>query len=88
MSSLLTHGAAFAGIGGANVKCRRCGGTGEEPDWRAVGAKLRADREQAGLTQTEVAFRLGMSKAYVSDLERGARPWRTELVERYREALT
>src|SRR5262245_42111024 len=38
---------------------------------RQVGEKLRQAREHAGLTQRELAERLGVSQVYVSHIERG-----------------
>ncbi|WP_220468530.1 helix-turn-helix domain-containing protein [Chromobacterium violaceum] len=40
---------------------------------------LRAEREQAGLTQQEVAARLNMTQTFVSKCERGER--RLDIVE-------
>lgn len=37
------------------------------------GRNVRALREKAGLSQEELAFRAGMKRSYVSDLERGTR---------------
>jgi len=37
------------------------------------GKNVRSLREQAGLSQEELAFRAGMKRSYVSDLERGTR---------------
>jgi transcriptional regulator with XRE-family HTH domain len=37
------------------------------------GKNVRALREEAGLSQEELAFRAGMKRSYVSDLERGTR---------------
>lgn len=43
-----------------------------------LGAALRERRLQATLTQAEVAERAGVSRAFVTELERGRRP-RAEL---------
>lgn len=37
------------------------------------GRNVRALRERAGLSQEELAFRAGMKRSYLSDLERGTR---------------
>jgi predicted transcriptional regulator len=69
------------------VSCHCCAGTGEELDHQAVGDEMRKKREARGFTQTQVAKSMRMSKAYVSDLEWGARNWRTELINKYLKAL-
>jgi len=38
-----------------------------------LGKRVRALRREAGLSQEELAFRVGMKRSYVSDLERGTR---------------
>lgn len=53
--------------------CRRCGGSGAEPNWRALGAEIRRRREEMGLTLRELARRAGCSPAYLHDLEHGRR---------------
>jgi len=55
------------------MRCRRCGGTGKEPNWTRVGTVLRKRREQLGLSAREVARRAGCSVTYVSLLESGER---------------
>ena len=40
---------------------------------RAVGQRIRAERLAAGLTQTEAARQLGISRPHLSDIERGRR---------------
>lgn len=55
------------------MRCRHCNGTGEVPDWRIFGAKVRKARESKGLGLREVARRAECSAAYVSDMERGMR---------------
>ena len=38
-----------------------------------VGQNLRRHRHAAGLSQEELAFRAGMDRTYLSDIERGRR---------------
>lgn len=47
---------------------------------------MRMRREQLRLSVREVARRMLLSPAYVSDLELGRRRWRTDLIERYEAA--
>ena len=42
-------------------------------DAPGLGAQLRAQRRARGLTQEELAFRAGMDRTYLSDIERGRR---------------
>lgn len=69
------------------MKCPRCGGTGEIESDREVGERMRSLREGKGLTLREVSRRMGVSAAYVSDLERGRRAWNTSVTEKYFRAL-
>lgn len=69
------------------VSCHCCEGSGQELDHKAVGEEMRRKREARGFTLTKVAGRLKMSKAYLSDLEWGARNWRPELIQKYLKAL-
>lgn len=64
--------------------CTRCGGTGQE--LADPAATLREARTTAGLTQAEVAERLGMSTAHISDIERGNRKASPALVAQWVEA--
>ena len=50
-----------------------------KPAYRRFLARLRAARREAGLTQEEVARRLGRSQAFVSKSESGDR--RVDVVE-------
>lgn len=58
------------------MKCRRCDGTGREADWLAIGATMRARREKLGLSLRGVCRAVGLTPAYLSDMERGRRAWR------------
>lgn len=53
--------------------CRRCAGTGHEPDWTHLGKRIRAARKEMGIGVRELARRAGCSAAYVVDLEYGRR---------------
>jgi transcriptional regulator with XRE-family HTH domain len=50
----------------------------------SLGAAVRHFREEAGLTQAELAERVGVHRSYLSDLERGGM---TEQVVRLVEIL-
>jgi len=67
--------------------CHCCDGSGKELDHKAVGRDLRRARIAKGVSQATVARRMKFSKPYVSDLEFGARNWRTDLIAKYLKAL-
>lgn len=51
------------------------------------GRAVRELRVQAGLSQEELAFRSGMKRGYLSDLERGARNPTVQALGRLAAAL-
>ena len=51
------------------------------------GARLREARKQAGLSQTELAQRLGTHQVYVSQMERGNQNPTLGACEKYAKAL-
>ena len=69
------------------MDCHCCKGTGEEIDHVAVGDMLRKRRIAAKKSQTYVANKLGLSSAYLCDLEFGRRLWRDDLIQKYEKAL-
>lgn len=71
----------------AALPCPRCRGRGRLPNSAIVGAYMRSARRDAALSLREVARRLGYSPSYLSLLERGLRPWRNDLLMRYRAAI-
>ena len=52
-----------------------------------IGARLQAEREKAGVTQSELARRIGTTKTAISRLENGGRDIRLSTVERIAHAL-
>lgn len=69
-----------------SMDCKYCGGVGKVPDFD-TGAVLRAEREAAGLSRDAVATAMGISEAYLGDMERGNRLWSAERVQQYRQAI-
>lgn len=53
--------------------CLHCNGTGQEIDPFALGQTFRAKRMAAGVSLREMARRLDITPAYLSDMERGSR---------------
>lgn len=56
-------------------------------DHEATGAEWRGVREGAGVSLRSLARTMGVSAAYLSDLERGRRNWTEEVESRYAGAL-
>jgi CheY-like chemotaxis protein len=52
-----------------------------------LGAAIRAERSALGISQEELAYRAGLHRTYVSDVERGARNPSLESVEKLAHAL-
>lgn len=53
-----------------------------------LGKNVRREREAKGLSQEELAFRAGMKRSYLSDLERGVRNPSVRVLGRLAEALS
>lgn len=56
-------------------------------DHEATGAKMRQLRTNAGISLTEMAGRLPMNLAQLSQMETGKRPWNEAQAARYVAAL-
>lgn len=52
-----------------------------------LGENVRRLRNEQGLSQEELAFRAGMKRSYLSDLERGVRNPTVRALERLARAL-
>lgn len=64
-------------------QCPCCGGEKRSTN----GAVLRWERERAGLSVREVARRMGVSAAYLSDIERNRRGRGSEIIARFDRAV-
>lgn len=69
------------------TNCLRCGGTGQVPDPVYRGNEARQRRLKADISLREMARRLHLSAAYLSDLELGRRGWNERLMKRYDKSL-
>jgi len=69
-------------------KCRRCKGSGREPDQVETGLWFRAHREQLGISLRTMAKRLNISPSFLSNLEQGRRVWTPSVRESYKLALS
>ena len=67
--------------------CPLCGGTGRILNDAFIGKEMRQLRQSKNITGRELARRLKLSAAYISDLEKGRRKWRAELQEKFKQAL-
>jgi CheY-like chemotaxis protein len=57
-------------------------------DLRALlGATIKSDRSALGISQEELAYRAGLHRTYISDLERGARNPSIQSIEKIASAL-
>ena len=67
--------------------CKRCNGTGDEPDQKTIGSMLRAKRISKGRSLRVVADLMRKSAPYISDLELGRRQWNSGLIADFEKAL-
>lgn len=56
-------------------------------DLRAIGARIKAARERAGITQEDLAAELEMSPTHISVLERGLKAPKLETLVNIANAL-
>ena len=68
-------------------RCPHCLGAGSVIDQRGLGKLLRERRTLFGYTQTAVADAIGISKAYLSDLENGRRDWPDRVFSAYVQVM-
>lgn len=54
---------------------------------KKFGDKIRDLRKQKGLSQEELAFRSGLHRTYISDIERGSRNVSLKNIEKIAKAL-
>lgn len=69
------------------MKCKRCNGSGQEPDHRALGEVLRMQRKKLRVSLNDVAESMGFKPQYLCDLEHGRRSWNADLIAAYKKAL-
>lgn len=70
------------------ITCPRCHGKGKVEDMYAIGAELRSKRERVGTPGIKIAAIMGITRAYLSDLERGRRQWSPRLIMNFSRALS
>lgn len=64
------------------MKCKRCWGTGREPDHVALGREARRYRQDLYVSLRARARELGVTPSMLSALETGKRTWTEELFNR------
>jgi len=69
------------------MKCDKCGGTGRIESPVLAGSFRRKIRKQYGHSLRAVATQMGVSAAYVSDLELGRRNWSPTVAAQYDQSL-
>jgi transcriptional regulator with XRE-family HTH domain len=69
------------------MTCPHCHGMGQIPTRREIARQLRVLRARAGVTQVELARRLKLTAAHISQTESGRRPVSTRWLRRYAAVL-
>ena len=57
------------------------------PDNFKIGTQAKSIRIEKGISQKEMAIRLGLSSTYISHLESGNAKWRKSIFEKYKKVL-
>ena len=70
------------------MNCKRCNGTGTEPDQKAIGWKMNLMRVAAGIGLREMAGYMGISHGFLSQPENGHRTWSQRLINLFQRKLT
>jgi transcriptional regulator with XRE-family HTH domain len=65
------------------MQCPKCGGKGTI----VTGHEMRKLRTECEYTMSYIASRMGISQAYLSDLERDRREWNHSLYLRFLHAI-
>lgn len=69
------------------LKCDKCNGTGRIIDDRKMGQEMRVRRTRKGVSLHRLAREMGISVAYLSDLELGRRHWHDNIRSHFMAAL-
>jgi helix-turn-helix protein len=72
----------------AKKVCPRCHGTGYLHDYEDLGQRMNRLRKKAGRSLKSVAVQMGVSEGYLSDMERGARPWTPDLMTKFIDGIS
>lgn len=67
--------------------CDKCDGSGKQIDQRSLAKDMRELRNESGFSLRYVAYAMGISAPYLSDLERGNRPWNDEVMESFKKVV-
>lgn len=69
------------------VACEKCAGRGRVIPDATLGPELRGRREEAGISMPDMAKAVGLSRAYLYDLEAGKRHWPPATIVKYEARL-
>ena len=70
------------------MNCKRCNGTGQEPNQKNIGSAMKGLREDDGIGLREMAGYMGISHGFLSQLESGQRTWSQRLVRLFHQQRT
>lgn len=65
------------------MNCKRCNGTGVEPDQKKIGRLFRKKRLAAGISLRLMGCLVNRSHGFLSQLESGQRTWTLALMFLY-----
>jgi transcriptional regulator with XRE-family HTH domain len=71
----------------APMKCDKCGGTGVLNSSKLTGKRVRDKRTMLKIGLRQMANEMGVSHAYLSQLEHGLREWNIVLESKANRAL-
>jgi hypothetical protein len=72
----------------AKKVCPRCHGTGYLHDYEDLGKRMNLLRKKSGRSLKFVSTQIRVSEGYLSDMERGARPWTPDLMTKVIDGIS
>jgi len=70
-----------------NITCKKCLGSGQVPNQKTIGRRLRREREKAGIKLVAIAQAMNVSHGYISLMESGKATITAARVMQYRDAV-
>jgi transcriptional regulator with XRE-family HTH domain len=62
------------------IPCKRCNGSGIEPDQTAIGKRVRKIRKEASISSQQMAKKLRLSPSFYCELEAGKKTWKMKTI--------